>query len=160
MTAPGLLTKSSADEIPGAPGTYFVHLKLFERVELRVGRKGSFPFDPGHYFYCGSAMGPGGLKSRLNRHIMGSGSLHWHIDWLRRAAVVAGWGYRLGLPGAECEWSQKIAGLPGACITVPGFGASDCRSGCLAHLIHFSVGDEPKLENRVKLGDVNVWRIS
>jgi Uri superfamily endonuclease len=35
----------------------------------------------------------------------------------------------------ECAWSRALAALPGAMMPVRGLGASDCRSGCAAHLI-------------------------
>jgi Uri superfamily endonuclease len=146
--------------IPAAAGTYYLHLILTESIDLQVGQLGCFHFEAGSYFYCGSAFGTGGLHARLNRHLAGKSKLHWHIDWLRRAARVAGWGYQIGLPDLECEWSQDLASLPGAQISVPGFGASDCRNECRAHLIYFRGEDEPNLENRVKWGNVNVWRNS
>jgi Uri superfamily endonuclease len=158
MTVPGPLTKSNDRHIPAAPGTYIVHLSLSEAIEIQIGRKGTYNFQPGHYVYCGNALGPGGLARRLNRHVNGIGSLHWHIDYLRQVAVVLGWGFREGRQGLECEWSQEIARLPGAMISVTGFGASDCRSGCKAHLIFFRSGEEPKFENGVKLRNVYVWR--
>jgi len=37
----------------------------------------------------------------------------------------------------ECLWSQALAKLPDARISAPKFGASDCRSGCCAHLVAF-----------------------
>lgn len=102
-------------------------------------------------------MGCGGLKARLNRHLSGISKPHWHIDWLRRETVVTGWGIHIGLVSLECVWSQEFVHLPGATIAVPGFGASDCVQGCWAHLVHFR--DEPVVDNRVKLGNVNIWRI-
>jgi Uri superfamily endonuclease len=131
MTAPGHPTKSSADRhttllpvIPAESGTYYLHLMLSVPLKIQVGRFGIFQFEAGNYFYCGSALGPGGVKARLSRHLVGNGKLHWHIDWLRKVSFVVGAGYRLGTPGLECEWSHELARLPGAVIPVPGFGAS------------------------------------
>jgi Uri superfamily endonuclease len=158
MTAPGPLTKSNAEHIPAEPGSYYLHLMLSEADEIQIGCKGFFRFQPGHYYYCGTALGPGGLRSRLRRHLDGIGKRHWHIDWLRQVAVVAGWGYQVGTSGLECEWSQEFSSMPGAVIPVPGFGASDCSSRCRAHLVYFVAGNEPMTENRVKLGNVIYWR--
>ncbi len=93
-------------------------------------------------------MGTGGLRARLGRHLRGEGKSHWHIDTLRRVARVqdicylaAPWitvGQRL-----ECLWSQALASLPGATVPVPGFGASDCRLGCPAHLVALPSVDIP-----------------
>jgi Uri superfamily endonuclease len=164
MTAPGHPTKLSADPnyitmpiIPAIQGTYYLHLKLSAPRKIEVGRFGFFRFEGGHYIYCGSAMGPGGLGARLSRHLTGNGKQHWHIDWLRQEAEVVGYGFHAGTSKMECEWSHTLAERLDAVIPVPGFGASDCESGCMAHLIYFR--DEPKLENEVKWGNVNVWRI-
>jgi Uri superfamily endonuclease len=147
-------------DIPALPGSYYLHLVLAESIELQVGRLGLFHLEPGSYFYCGSALGPGGLRARINHHLAGSGKSHWHIDYLRRTASMSMVGYCVGPDRLECAWSQDLASLSSARIAVPGFGVSDCREGCQAHLIHFSAGDEPNLENRVKWGNVNIWRIS
>jgi Uri superfamily endonuclease len=143
--------------IPDKPGTYYLHLIVPVPVRIQVGRMGSISFEKGQYIYCGSALGPGGLKARLRRHLEGSGRLHWHIDWLRRDAEVAGYGYLPGAVKKECVWSRDLLALPEAQLLVPGFGSSDCRLACPTHLVYFP--EEPNLQNRVKWGDVNVWRI-
>ena len=91
--------------------------------------------------YFGSARGPGGLQARLGRHLRGEGKPHWHIDILRSVADVRGYCYvtdqksnSLSIP-FECLWSQAFATIPGATVPLEGFGASDCRAGCPAHLI-------------------------
>jgi hypothetical protein len=40
----------------------------------------------------------------------------------------------------ECAWSQALARLPGTRIPAPGFGSSDCRCACPAHLVAFPDG--------------------
>ena len=52
---------------PTAPGAYALHLHLEEQKQIRVGRLGEKLFPPAEYIYLGSAKGPGGLESRLNR---------------------------------------------------------------------------------------------
>jgi Uri superfamily endonuclease len=163
MTAPGLPTKSSADlscmdlpYIPDKPGTYYLHLMMPVAVQIQVGRMGFIPIQSGHYIYCGSALGPGGLRARLGRHLSGTGRLHWHIDWLRREAAVFGCGYLLGAVNMECIWARDLLALPETQTLVPGFGASDCRLACPSHLVYFA--GEPNLQNRVKWGNLYVWR--
>ena len=102
-----------------------------------IGRLGSFCLPAGHYFYVGSARGAGGLQARVGRHLRGDGAQHWHIDYVRDVAVVREVFYTVTDRTLECKWSQALAQLPYACIPVPYFGASDCRSGCRAHLIAF-----------------------
>jgi len=130
--------------IPSDPGSYLLWLHLVQSQNLTVGKLGKFAFPSGDYVYLGSASGPGGLRARLGRHIRGNGKLRWHIDYLRAVAQVHGVGFEIRTrrgttccAPAECDWSQKLAALPKSRIVVPGFGASDCRSGCSAHLVYF-----------------------
>jgi len=129
--------------IPTSAGVYALLLVLIEPVTLNVGRLGEAPFPAGDYVYLGSARGPGGLRARLERHIQGDTSKpHWHIDYLRRRAVVYGYYYQVLGSGAppislECAWSQAVVALPGAITPLPRFGASDCSAGCAAHLVAF-----------------------
>ena len=55
--------------LPASPGAYAIVLNLPYQVSLRVGRLGEAVFPAGSYIYCGSALGPGGLRSRLGRHL-------------------------------------------------------------------------------------------
>jgi Uri superfamily endonuclease len=129
--------------IPASPGSYILQLSLPAAVKLQLGRLGSLFFPAGEYLYFGSACGPGGLRARLERHWRGGERLHWHIDALRSVSAPRQAVYLLHapvwlpLPPPECRWSQAALGWPGAFIPAPGFGASDCRSGCRAHLVGF-----------------------
>ena len=118
-------------------GTYVLALWLAAPQTIRVGRLGEFRFPAGWYLYAGSALGPGGLKARLARHLRRVGNekqTHWHIDYLRERATWGGaWGRASG-KREECAWASALCRLPGARIEVPGFGASDCR--CAGHLVH------------------------
>jgi Uri superfamily endonuclease len=134
--------------IPVDPGTYLLWLYISQSQKLNIGRLGDFTFIAGEYIYLGSARGPGGLRARLGRHLRGDGKIRWHIDYLRAAAQVRGFGYvnhgrgTMERAPTECDWSQKLAApngadLPDAHVPIPRFGASDCQSGCTAHLIYF-----------------------
>ncbi len=94
----------------------------------------------GDYLYVGSARS--GIEARVARHARLArtklGKIHWHIDF-----VLVHSNCRFiraqALPGAEeCDVARSIARLKGAVAPVPGFGASDCRSGCPAHLFRIS----------------------
>lgn len=138
--------------LPAEPGSYALQLQLDQALSLQVGRLGPARLPPGTFIYLGSAWGPGGLRARLNRHIQGRGPLRWHIDTLRRQVRVTGvvtLSYGADQPAAigpqarlECSWSQALGALDGAFYPVPGFGASDCRAGCPAHLVGFAVVPE------------------
>ena len=123
------------DQLPDAGGSYTLVLALGQARVLTIGRLGEVVLPAGVYAYAGSAFGSGGLRARLGRHLRGDGVTHWHIDYLRAQARVADCFYTVSDTPLECVWSRALAALPGALIPVPGFGASDCRSGCGAHLI-------------------------
>jgi hypothetical protein len=38
--------------------------------------------------------------------------------------------------GPECVWVAALARKPGVQAPFRGFGSSDCRAGCDAHLLH------------------------
>jgi Uri superfamily endonuclease len=62
------------------------------------------------------------------------------LDWLRPYARIIEGFVVLGEERLECPWSKALAQLPGSGIPAAGFGASDCRNGCQAHLIYFANG--------------------
>ena len=96
-------------------------------VEVRVGRLGSFGFPAGLYSYTGSALR--NFEARVSRHLSNTKKMHWHIDYLLAAPGVSVREVRR-YDEAECAVNQRVVGE----ITVAGFGASDCRSGCGSHL--------------------------
>jgi Uri superfamily endonuclease len=106
---------------------YQLLLRLRHPRTLRIGALGSFTFPAGYYLYSGSARR--NLTARLARHCRREKPLRWHIDYLTSHEDVEVIGTRT-FHGTECELNQ---GVPGR-IIAPGFGASDCRSGCGAHL--------------------------
>ena len=129
--------------IPSKPGSYALHLNLVGNQILQVGSLGEYEFPSGEYIYLGSALGPGGLQARLGRHLRGDGRHHWHIDWLRAKAVVAGYYFLVTNRRLECLWSQALMKFPKTTVPVPRFGASDCRiheKPCLAHLVRLNHG--------------------
>jgi Uri superfamily endonuclease len=113
-------------------GVYHLWVRVMTARRLRVGRLGRFLFPAGLYVYTGRAARA--LPSRIARHARGAGVKHWHIDYLLANQAV-----RLEKivlvsldPAAECPLNQSVG--EGAACPVPGFGSSDCRAGCKAHL--------------------------
>lgn len=133
-------TCSSPEALPALPGAYWLALALPHSTRVRIGRLGAALFPQGYYVYTGSAHGPGGVRARLGRHLRGSPRRRWHIDFLRVEAAPLAWGWTTATDPTtpwECRWAQSLAASPGAFIPLPGFGASDCRAGCPAHLVGF-----------------------
>jgi len=130
---------------PKTAGVYVLIFKLETPLELQVGRLGRHTLPAGTLLYVGSAFGPGGLRARLAWHLKSQKRIHWHIDAL--TSVILPVAYLCDASGRrlECQWAQHLADLPGAFIPVPGFGSSDCRAGCAAHLIAFPPDSAPDL---------------
>jgi Uri superfamily endonuclease len=116
------------------PGAYVLLLELPAAATLDVGRLGRATFEPGCYIYLGSALGPGGVAARLNRHLRTTKRTHWHIDYLAQVARVVAAGAVCAADRRECAWAHALQDLEGASAPVSGFGSSDCRNGCRAHL--------------------------
>jgi Uri superfamily endonuclease len=117
-------------------GAYILYLQIKKPLILTVGSLGKVSFPSGIYAYIGSAHR--GVPARVARHRRlaetKSGKLHWHIDHLLVHPHTVWVGETMLEDGSECEISKKIASDEGVTTPVPGFGSSDCRSGCKAHL--------------------------
>ena len=129
---------------PSQPGSYALVFEISREVEVLVGRAGTHLFPAGTYIYAGSAQGSGGLRARIGHHLRSTSRPHWHLDYVLPYATARCCYYTVSQIKMECEWSRRLAGLPGARVVAPGFGSSDCKAGCLAHLYHW---DYPLDEN-------------
>ncbi len=118
-------------------GVYQLHVALIREIKLRIGSLGAHQLTAGEFVYTGRAAR--GLVARVRRHaIIGTRAQHrfrnhWHIDYLlsHAAARLTRIQLATGDPEAECRANQAIQGA----FPIPGFGASDCTSGCSAHLL-------------------------
>jgi Uri superfamily endonuclease len=110
-----------------AETSYRLLIDVSRPVRCAIGRLGAFEFPAGRYVYTGSAKR--GMDARIARHLRQQKALRWHIDYL------------LGAPGVrvvdvvrsrreECASNRAVRGR----VVASGFGASDCRAGCGAHL--------------------------
>ena len=120
-------------DIPGAPGAYILVVALTRPLTITIfGTTGTLR--AGHYLYCGSAYGPGGLRARIARHLRPSKPVRWHIDRLTTSGKVRGaWIFP---DSDECALARSLAHLP---VPIPGFGSSDCPN-CRSHLFHWPRG--------------------
>jgi Uri superfamily endonuclease len=115
-------------------GSYLLVLLLQTCLNVEIGRLGLRSFVPGVYVYTGSALGPGGAPRRIERHLSARKKPRWHIDYLDAVAPIIAVSVAYGTDRLECAWSRRLATLTGCYAPVPGFGNSDCREGCAAHL--------------------------
>jgi Uri superfamily endonuclease len=113
-------------------GVYQVWVELAADQRCRVGALGDFVFPCGTYVYTGRAAR--GLRARVFRHAAGGAVLRWHIDYLLRLANrrIVEIVLTSRNPDDECAVNQAVS--RGSICPAPGFGASDCRHGCPAHL--------------------------
>lgn len=109
------------------PVSYQLWIAVHRPLRITVGRLGVFDFPVGVYVYTGSAKR--NLEARIARHGRRDKTLRWHIDYLLAAPGVELVCLSQS-PQAECQMNRMAGGT----ALVPGFGASDCRSGCGSHL--------------------------
>jgi Uri superfamily endonuclease len=107
--------------------SYQLSLEVSAPLRLEVGALGTITLPAGRYVYTGSARRA--LEARIARHLRRDKPRRWHIDWLTTSPDVAVTDV-LRSARTECALNRATRGS----VPVPGFGASDCRSGCRAHL--------------------------
>jgi len=107
--------------------SYQLILKISEKISIKIGKLGLFTFPAGQYIYTGSAKK--NMEQRIARHLRKEKKVRWHIDYLTTLASVEIIEVRRSAEN-ECSLNKKTKGR----ITVPGFGASDCKEGCRSHL--------------------------
>lgn len=117
------------------PGTYALVLESLTDTTVRIGRFGTLLTHPGFHVYVGSALGPGGLRARLCHHLQRAVRPHWHIDYLRREAMLVAVWYRCGRIRREHAWARFLKSMTDSSVPLAGFGSSDCN--CASHLFYF-----------------------
>jgi len=127
-------------EISSKKGNYIIIFRLEERTTQKLNRFGNIELIPGYYFYCGSAHGSGGLKSRITRHLTKSSKKFWHIDYLKDFLFPTEVWYQVSLEKNECSFCKTFHTQMDGEIPIKGFGSSDCRNKCGSHLVRFPLG--------------------
>ena len=132
----GIAAVFHADEtgLPTEPGAYVLLIQLVESLPVKLVGRPELILPPGHFLYCGSARGPGGIRGRVSRHMQKEKAIRWHVDRLTTKGMVVGaWVF----PGGdECELVAMLAGMP---VPIPGFGSTDCET-CASHLLAWPPG--------------------
>jgi len=137
------------DVLPTYKGSYIIVTGVFRAFEKDVGAMGRIRFNKGFYYYTGSALGKGGIRKRVTRYLVlnnkipfeKSGmkrtpNIHWHIDYLlsERDSTITSMFFSSKL--TECGLVNDIKNHTVTTVPIPGFGSSDCRNGCPAHLLY------------------------
>ncbi len=116
-------------------GTYALIFRSDSQKDVQIGKRGTLAIVPGVYVYVGSAFGPGGLRSRVGRHLVKNKKRRWHIDYFRSEIEPVETWFTYHPQKQEHQWASTLASMRTASIPLPGFGSSDCD--CPSHLFHF-----------------------
>ncbi|MHA1636485.1 MAG: GIY-YIG nuclease family protein [Candidatus Thorarchaeota archaeon] len=122
-------------------GIYALLIEIKQPLTVDIGTTKDVQFQKGECVYIGSAQGDGStnLENRLKRHFSKKKKIHWHIDYLLdsqvmfRDAVLAYTDEKM-----ECQLVQSLISTHSFEWGPSGFGASDCKSKCTAHLLIYS----------------------
>ncbi|MBD3189987.1 MAG: DUF123 domain-containing protein [Candidatus Heimdallarchaeota archaeon] len=115
-------------------GTYLLFLNNPEDQNITIGSLGIVNFPKSYYVYVGSALGPGGLKKRISRHLRLQKKIFWHIDYLLNRTELVAIATIPSKERLECKISQQISSQlqrPEQ-FSISNFGSSDCN--CKSHL--------------------------
>ncbi|GHV84733.1 hypothetical protein AGMMS50230_03410 [Spirochaetia bacterium] len=122
-------------------GCYLIVLELPKTTEIETGGLGKIPFKSGWYVYAGSAKK--NLTQRINRHLRKiRKQKHWHLDYLTPFAKTVKALPIVSYRNLECKLAKELLLLGGKPVTNSagtGFGSSDCKNRCPAHLYYFEV---------------------
>ncbi len=123
------------DFLGNMKGTYILILHLKKPHEEKIKNK-IIDFPEGCYLYVGSALGTGGLNTRISRAFKKKKFVHWHIDRLTILETV-------NVVGVITFFEQKIECLLGEKFScddnykpIVNFGNSDCKRKCKSHLFY------------------------
>ena len=122
------------DVIIGQKGSYILVMSLEEPAEQIIPKYGKVSLLPGYYFYCGSAHGNGGLRKRVTSHLNSNSNQFWHIDYIKHQTHIFEVWCQINSKNNECSFSHFFSSQENAVIAIEGFGASDCKNMCNAHL--------------------------
>ncbi|MHA1577263.1 MAG: GIY-YIG nuclease family protein [Candidatus Thorarchaeota archaeon] len=127
-------------------GVYVLIIAIPQEIIIDVGSMKKVVFSKGHWVYIGSAQGTTStsLEYRLKRHFSTSKKIHWHIDYLLSDHVLlqdAVWAETD--QNLECQVVQNLIQTKQFELGPLGFGASDCKSKCRAHLLKYSGTKSP-----------------
>ncbi|UCD72654.1 MAG: GIY-YIG nuclease family protein [Candidatus Bathyarchaeota archaeon] len=129
--------------VPRESGVYSIGIQLNTPIEVNI-RTIPHTLEVGTYSYTGSALGrSNNLRARILRHLSVEKKVHWHIDQITNSkhATVPFVVFSRTSQREECKVNQSIAEIAQSRVPVPGFGSSDCRSGCESHLLFLGDGE-------------------
>ncbi|MDP6499542.1 MAG: GIY-YIG nuclease family protein [Candidatus Marinimicrobia bacterium] len=116
-------------------GVYQLRISVGKTCSILIGKLGNFTFPAGQYVYTGRAKK--NLSQRIDRHKKRDKKCFWHIDYLLTAENAQLENITIISENFSNECSENKKLLQGnALIVAAGFGASDCKNNCGAHLLY------------------------
>jgi Uri superfamily endonuclease len=106
-----------------ARGAYVVVFRLDRAIRLAIGALGERRLARGYHLYVGSAMGAGGLRARIERHLRREKPKRWHVDYLADVAEPRDVWLWLSEERLEREIAIRLGERLRA--STPDFGSSD-----------------------------------
>lgn len=127
--------------LPKKKGCYVLLLQLLEDKPINIGKSKNVVCPAGLYFYVGSAMGVGGLASRVGRHFRNEDTkpLRWHIDFLRAHMTLIGCWVWVTEQKIECQLARALHRQTDL-KPLMRIGSSDCR--CPTHVYFTEVSGD------------------
>lgn len=120
-------------------GSYVVIFTVSERTTVTVGAHGDVAFVIGEYGYVGSANGPGGIESRVGRHLETDAgetdTLFWHIDYILDEDAISIASVFFSESLEECAVASELSEQ--RVRSFDSLGASDCS--CESHIVRGDV---------------------
>ncbi|MHA1712964.1 MAG: GIY-YIG nuclease family protein [Candidatus Ranarchaeia archaeon] len=135
-------------------GSYVLVIRLKKPLKIMIRHRQYVLDDKAVYLYIGSAVGRStSLENRISRHLRISGKRkHWHIDSITmdQDSEVTDVFLAVSDDNLECDITKKILESlqARASAPIPGFGASDCKRKCPAHLLKIT-GSKQKIQEVV-----------
>jgi Uri superfamily endonuclease len=116
-------------------GVYQLGISIGKTCSILIGKRGNFTFPAGKYVYTGRAKK--NLSQRIDRHKKRNKKCFWHIDYLLTDENVQLEDIAIISENSsnECNENKKLL-QEDALIIAGGFGASDCKNNCGAHLLY------------------------
>lgn len=131
-------------------GAYILILKLNSNKNIKVGALGKIKFKKGFYCYVGSAIGNLTIEKRCKRHLIKHKKMRWHINYLRKEAIISKIVIFPSDKKIECKIAKAFLEFSDGFVTK--FGSSDCK--CISHLFYFK--SERSLYNLIRKNFYNV----
>lgn len=130
-----MMPMENSEDTPRGPGVYALILEITRDIVVKVGSLGTLKFEKGFYIYIGSARGPGGLRTRLTRHVRGPARIKWHIDYITSRDDVKAIAAVVAETTLDMEETVSSEMIKQKCIKpqIKDFGSSDKRS--ITHLL-------------------------